>query len=190
MKCSILAGTLAAALALPLFGADAYVIDSDHSSPTFQVGHMGFSSIGGRFNKMQGKVTLDRAAKSGSISVDIDTTSVDTGLARRDNMLKGENWLNTEKYPTMSFKSSALKFNGDQVTGADGELTLNGVTKPVSLNIESLRCGPNPFNKREMCGATASTTIKRTDFGVKGSPGSVTDEVRITINIEAYKESA
>jgi len=188
MKSRSFVAVLATIAVLPVFAADTYVIDPEHSFPFFEVGHMGFSALRGKFGKMGGKVTLDRAAKSGTINVDIDATSIDTGLPRRDNVLKGEDWFNVAKYPTMIYKSSSLKFNGDQPVAAEGELTVNGITKPVPLIIENVRCGPNPFNKREMCGASASAAIKRSDFGVKGSPSSVADDVKIFIGLEAYKD--
>lgn len=189
MRSAFIVAACAGLCAAPAFASDTYVIDPDHSYPTFQVSHQGLSLLLGRFNKIQGKITLDRAAKSGSISVDIDMASVDTGLDRRDTMLAGENWFNTQQFPTMSYKATSLRFNGDEVAGADGELTLKGVTRPVSLTVDHLRCGVG-LGKRETCGATASATIKRMDFGVKASPGGVGDEVKITINLEAYKEGA
>ena len=190
MRIRCLMTALAASLcALPASAADTYAIDPDHSFPFFEVGHAGFSLFRGRFGKMQGKVSLDQAAKAGAIDVEIDATSIDTGLARRDAELKNERWFNTAKYPTLTYKSNAIRFDGDKVVAADGELTIAGVTKPVTLTVENFRCGASPFNPNlQMCGASANATIKRSDFGLKASLNSVADEVKILVSLEARKE--
>jgi polyisoprenoid-binding protein YceI len=186
------AATMALALAIIARGAAAeetYTIDPVHSQPIFEVRHMGFSLQRGSFGKATGKVTLDRAAKKGSIDVTIDTTSIKTIDPRLDTHAKSEDFFNVAKYPTMTFKSSNLIFEGDRVVGLDGELTLIGVTKPVTLKVANEVCGEHPINKRPMCGAEATTTIKRSEWGMKyGIPKAVSDEVKITIPIEAYKE--
>jgi polyisoprenoid-binding protein YceI len=151
----------------------------------------GFSTQVGTFGKISGKVTLDRAAKKGTIDVTIDTTSIRTHDSRVDAIVKGENYFNVEKYPTMNFKSSSLAFDGDKVVGADGELTMIGVTKPVVLKVANFACAENPFNKKPMCAGEATTTIKRSEWGMKaGIPNSSSDEVRIIIPIEAYRDEA
>ena len=139
--------------------------------------------------KSTGKITLDREAKKGSIDVSIDTTSIRSHDPRLDSILKGEDYFNVAKYPTMTFKSTAMRFDGDRLTGVDGELTMIGVTRPVTLKVTDFQCGENPFNKRAMCGAEVSTTIKRSDWGMKTGVGrSSGDDVKITIPVEAYRE--
>ncbi|MDQ2963469.1 MAG: YceI family protein [Pseudomonadota bacterium] len=186
------AATLTLALAINAGRAaaeDTYAIDPVHSQPTFEVRHMGFSSQRGSFGKATGKVTLDRAAKKGSVDVTIDTTSIKTIDPRLDTHVKSEDFFNVAKYPTITFKSTNLTFDGDRVVGLDGELTLLGVTKPVTLKVTNDVCGEHPFNKKAMCGAEATTTINRSEWGMKyGIPKAVSDEVKITIPIEAYKE--
>jgi polyisoprenoid-binding protein YceI len=186
------AATVALALAITAGGGAAeetYTIDPVHSQPTFEVRHMGFSQQHGSFGKATGKVTLDRAAKMGSVEVTIDTTSIKTIDPRLDTHAKSEDFFNVAKYPTMTFKSSNLIFDGDRVVGLDGELTLLGVTRPVALKVANEVCGEHPINKRPMCGAEATTTIKRSEWGMKyGIPRAVSDEVKLTIPIEAYKE--
>ncbi len=168
---------------------DTYAIDPVHSQPMFEVRHMGYSLQRGSFGKATGKVTLDRAAKKGSIEVTIDATSIKTIDTRLDTAVKSEDFFNVAKYPTITFKSTSLTFDGDRVVGVDGELTLLGVTKPVVLKVANDVCGEHPFNKKPMCGAEATTTIKRSEWGMKfGIPKAVSDEVRIIIPIEAYKE--
>jgi polyisoprenoid-binding protein YceI len=188
-----LAAALASALAMPAAVAlaeESYVLDPVHSQPRYEIQHLrGLSTQWGSFGKYAGKVTLDRAAKKGTIDVTIDTTSIRTHDARLDTIVKGEDYFNVGKYPTMTFKSSNMVFDGDKVVGAEGELTMIGVTRPVSLKVANFACIENPFNKKPMCGAEASTTVKRSEWGMKaGIPNSSSDEVRIVIPIEAYKE--
>jgi polyisoprenoid-binding protein YceI len=181
------------ALALPavtLAAEDTYVLDPVHSQPMFEIQHMmGFSNQRGTFNKLAGKVTLDRAEKKGTVDITIDTTSVRSLNEKLETHLKSEDFFNVAKYPTMTFKSTNVVFDGDRVVGVDGDLTMIGVTKPVSLKVENFRCGDHPFNKKPMCGAEASVTIKRSEWGMKyGIPKAVSDDVRLILPIEAYKE--
>ena len=158
--------------------------------PMFEVQHMGgFSNQRGSFGKVSGKIMLDRAAKKGSIELTIDTTSIRSFNDRLDAVLKGEDYFNVAKYPTMTFKSSNLMFDGDRLVGADGELTMLDVTKPVSLKVVNFMCGEHPFNKKPMCGAEATATIMRSEWGMKaGIPKSTSDQVRLTLPVEAYRE--
>ena len=184
----------AAAAAIVAIGASAqetYNIDPVHSQPSFEVQHMGFSIQRGSFMKSTGKVTIDRAAKKGSIEVTIDATSIRTIDPRLDTHVKSPDFFNVEKYPTISFKSTDLVFDGDRVVEVNGELTLLGITKPVVLKVTNERCGEHPINKKPMCGAEATTTVKRSEWGMKyGLPRAVGDDVRIVIPIEAYQEQA
>ena len=184
----------AAAAAIVAIGASAqetYNIDPVHSQPSFEVQHMGFSIQRGSFMKSTGKVTIDRAAKKGSIDVTIDATSIRTIDPRLDTHVKSPDFFNVEKYPTISFKSTDLVFDGDRVVEVNGELTLLGITKPVVLKVMNERCGEHPINKKPMCGAEATTTVKRSEWGMKyGLPRAVGDDVRIVIPIEAYQEQA
>jgi polyisoprenoid-binding protein YceI len=169
--------------------AETYIIDPVHSQPMFEVQHMGFSMQRGSFNKVAGKVMLDRAAGRGSIDVTIDTTSVRTIDPRLDERVKGEDFFDIAHYPTMTFRSSKLNFEGDRITGAEGDLTMLGVTRPVALKVSNFACGEHPINKRAMCGAEVTTTIKRSAWGMNaGIPKAVGDDVRIAIPIEAYRE--
>ena len=184
----------AAAAAIVAIGASAqetYNIDPVHSQPSFEVQHMGFSIQRGSFMKSTGKVTIDRATKKGSVDVTIDATSIRTIDPRLDTHVKSPDFFNVEKYPTISFKSTDLVFDGDRVVEVNGELTLLGITKPVVLKVTNERCGEHPINKKPMCGAEATTTVKRSEWGMKyGLPRAVGDDVRIVIPIEAYQEQA
>jgi polyisoprenoid-binding protein YceI len=185
---------VSAALAFALLigsapAAEIYIIDPVHSQPMFEVQHMGFSMQRGSFNRVAGRVTLDRAGGRGSIDVTIDTTSVRTIDPRLDERVKGEDFFDIAHHPTMTFRSSKLNFEGDRITGAEGELTMLGVTRPVALKVSNFACGEHPINKRAMCGAEVTTTIKRSAWGMNaGIPKAVGDDVRITIPIEAYRE--
>jgi len=186
-------GAAAAALWLGLAAGgaaaeDVYNIDPVHSQPMFEVQHMGYSLQRGSFGKLTGKITVDWVAKTGSIDVAIDATSVKTIDPRLDAHVKTDQFFDVEKYPTITFKSTKLVFDGDRIVGAEGDLTMRGVTKPVTLKIANEVCGEHPMNKRQMCGAEGSAMIKRSDWGMTyGLPKAVADDVRIILPIEAYK---
>ena len=179
---------LAALVAVPAIAQETYVIDPVHSQPQWVATHIGFSNQHGNFGKATGKIVLDRAAKKGSIDVSIDATSIRTYSDRLDQIVKGERFFNVEKFPTMTYKSTALVFDGDNVVGANGEFTMLGVTRPVALKMTTFKCGPHPFNKKPMCGGEATATIKRSEFGMKAALGAASDDVRILIAFEGVKE--
>jgi polyisoprenoid-binding protein YceI len=185
---AIFAG-LIAAIAIPAAAQETYVLEPAHSQPGFETTHIGMSTQRGAFGKATGTVTLDRAAKKGTVDVTIDTTSIKTFDARLDPTLKGDKYFNVEKYPTITFKSSNVVFDGDRVVAVNGEMTMLGVTKPVNLKVDNFKCGEHPFNKRAMCGADASATIKRSDWGMTaGIPLTPSDEVKLVIPIEAFRQ--
>ena len=168
---------------------ETYTIDPVHSQPTFEARHMGFSQQRGSFARSTGKITLDRAAKKGTVEVVIDTTSIKTFDPRLDDQMKSENFFNVAKYPTLTFKGNNVVFDGDRVVQVDGDLTMLGVTKPMSLKVTNFVCGEHPINKKPMCGAEATTTIVRSEWGMKYAlPKAVSDEIKLTIPIEAYRE--
>lgn len=167
---------------------ETYVIDNAHTFPRFEYNHLGYSTQVNRFDKTKGKIVLDRAAKTGSVNVEIDAKSINTGLPIFNAHLQAEDYFDTAKYPVITFKSDTVRFEGDKVVSVDGDLTIKGVTKPVTLNVTSFNCKPHPMNKKDACGANATTKIKRSDFNAgKGVP-AVSDEVILTIPIEAIKE--
>ncbi len=189
LKRSTLAALLAAAMPLAAHAtADSYTIDPAHTYPHFTINHLGFSTMHGRFDKTSGKVTLDRAAKKGSVDISIEAASVNTGFAKRDDHLKSPDFFNVAEFPTISYKSDAFKFNGDVPSVVEGNLTLNGVTKPVALTISGFRCDTNPMNKKYECGAGATAEIKRSDFGMKTFLPAVGDDIKLEFEIEAYKD--
>ena len=186
-KLAILA--VAASLSSAAFAApETYVIDGTHTFPRFEYNHLGYSIQVSRFDKTSGKITLDRAAKTGSVDVVIDAKSVNTGYALFNEHIQGEDYFYTAKYPTITFKSSSLKFDGDKLVAVDGDLTVKGVTKPVTLTVTSFHCMPHPMLKKDACGANATTKIKRSEFNAGKNAPFVSDEVTLTIPVEAVKE--
>lgn len=188
MNTRLLAVVLGVLLTAPAFAADSYTIDPSHTHPSYEISHMGFSVQRGRFDSVHGKLTLDRAAKTGTADVTIDVASISTGVPKLDEHLKSEDFFNVAKFPTLTFKASRMGFQGDKVVSIPGELTLLGVTKPVTLAVERFVCGPHPMLKREDCGAEATATIRRTDFGMTKYVPLVGDEVKLIINVEALHD--
>ena len=184
--------TLAAITALGLQGAahaaDSYTLDSSHSFPRFEINHFGFSTHHGQFNKTAGKLVLDRAAKTGSIEITVQTASIGTGDPKLEEHLRGPDFFNVEKFPTMVYKAKTIKFNGNVPVSAEGELTLLGVTKPLTLTIARVVCAQHAFYKKEDCGAEVSGTLKRSDFGTTKYVPAVGDEVTLHIQVEAIKD--
>ncbi|MCG3188565.1 MAG: Protein YceI [Burkholderiaceae bacterium] len=174
---------------------ETYLLDPTHTIPVFSISHFGMSTVYGKFERSTGKVVLDRAAKSGSIEVKIPTTTISTGDSKRtdgqrsrDEHLRAADFFNVAEFPDMVFKSTKFNFAGDKVESVDGTLTLLGVSKPLKLTAASFNCGPNPFSKKEMCGADLVGSIKRTDFGMKFGVPAISDEVKLMIAVEAYKQ--
>jgi polyisoprenoid-binding protein YceI len=172
---------------------DHYTIDPNHTYPSFQAPHIGGISFWrGKFDRSSGTVTLDRAARTGSVDITIDTTSIDFGHEKMNTHAKSPDMFDVEKFPTARFESSSIDFEGDTPVGVHGSLTLHGVTKPVFLKIASFKCIMHPMLKREVCGADASAEIDRSDFGIgDGVPQSIpTGKVTLAIQVEALKDAA
>ncbi|MBS1190982.1 MAG: polyisoprenoid-binding protein [Rhodocyclaceae bacterium] len=180
---------LAAAVSLPAAGEpETYIIDGKHTFPRFEYSHFGYSTQVSRFDRTAGKIVLDRAARTGSVDVTIDVASVDTGNALLDEHLQGDDFFDVKKFPTITFKSRTLKFTGDKVSEVDGNLTIKGITKPVSLTVTSFKCMPHPLLKKDACGANATTRINRTEFNAGKYAPAVSDDVILSIAVEALKE--
>ena len=173
-----------AALAAP----ETYNVEPTHTYPRFEYSHFGYSNQQQRFDKTSGKIVLDRAAKTGSVDVTIDATSVNTGYALFNGHIQAEDFFNTAKYPTITFKSTGVKFEGDKPVAIDGNLTIKGVTKPVTLTVTSFHSMPHPMLKKDAIGANAVTKVKRSEFNMGKNVPYVSDEVSLTIAVEAIKE--
>jgi polyisoprenoid-binding protein YceI len=183
------AAILSIAAAAPALAApETYVVDGSHTFPRFSYSHLGFSTQLSRFNKTTGKVVFDKTAKTGSVDIEIDAKSVDTGSTLFNEHIQGEDFLDTAKFPTATFKSTKVLFKGDKPAKIQGELTIKGVTKPVVLTVTSFQAMPHPMQKKDAIGANATTTIKRSEFNAGKYAPHVGDEVRIDIAIEAIKD--
>ena len=181
--------TLAAALAAPAVAApETYVLDSAQSFPRFSYNHFGYSTQVSRFNKTTGKIIYDKEAKTASVDIVIDATSVDSGFPVFNEHLRGEDFFDTAKYPTATFKSTKVVFEGDKPSAIEGNLTIKGITKPVTLTVTSFHAMPHPMKKKDAIGANAFTTVKRSDFNAGKYAPNVGDEIRIDLGVEAIKE--
>lgn len=179
----------AAMLSSTAFAAtETYVIDNNHTFPSFSYSHFGFSIQTSRFNKTSGKLTLDKAARTGSVDVTIDMKSVDTGSTLFNEHIQGEDFLDTAKYPTATFRSTHIRFDGDKPDAIEGNLTMKGIAKPVTLKVTAFKAMPHPMMKKDAIGANASATVKRTDFNAGKYAPNVGDDVTINIAIEAIRE--
>jgi polyisoprenoid-binding protein YceI len=185
---------LVAAVAFALSASSAmaapetYVIDGTHTYPRFSYSHMGFSTQLSRFSNTTGKVVFDKAAKRGEVDIVIDMNSVDTGVEKFNEHLRSADFFETARFPAATFKSTKVTFDGDKPFKVDGNLTIKGITKPVTLTVSSFQAMPHPMLKKDAIGANAHTLIKRSDFGAGMYAPHVSDEVRIDIALEAVKE--
>ena len=178
-----------AAAATPSFAApETYTIDGSHTFPRFSYSHFGMSTQLSRFDKTTGSVVLDKAARTGSVDVTIDMTSVNTGFAAFNEHIQGKDFLDTAQFPTATFKSTKVVFAGDKPATIEGNLTIKGVTKPVTLKVSNFVALPHPMLKKDAIGADASTVIKRSEFNAGMFAPNVGDEVTITVSLEAIKQ--
>ena len=164
-------------------------IDPVHSSLEFQVRNMGLVTVKGFFADFEGSLEVgdDGSAQAeGTVQV----ASVHTRSEKRDEHLRSADFFNVTEFPAMSYKGKATKFNGDAPATVEGELTLLGVTKPVTLTVERWKCGPDPRTqgKRYFCGGNTTGAFNRSDFGMKFIVGPVSDEVKLWMSLEAFRD--
>jgi len=184
-----LAAALFAALAGSAIAAPVtYNVDGSHTYPRFSYSHFGYSTQLSSFKNTSGKVVFDAEAKTGSVDITIDMKSVNTGFDDFNGHIQGEDFLDTAKFPTATFKSTKVVFEGDKPKSIDGVLTIKGVSKPVTLTVTSFQAMPHPMLKKPALGANAFTTIKRSEFNAGKFAPYVGDEVRIDIAIEAIAQ--
>jgi polyisoprenoid-binding protein YceI len=173
-----------AAMAAPV----TFNIDTAHTAPRFEYNHFGYSNQIHSFDKTSGKIVLDSAAKTGSVDLTIDTKSVNTGFPLFNEHIQDKDFFDTADYPTITFKSTGVKFEGDKPVAVEGKLTIKGVTKPVTLTVTSFQEMVNPILKRDAIGANAVAKIKRSDFNMGKYAPYVSDDVNLIIAVEAVKE--
>ena len=191
MRKSLLAAAAAASLLAGAVQAApvAYAIDPTHTFATFEIGHFGASVNRGRFDKKEGKVELDKAAKAGKVEISIDVTSINSGTPAFNTHLQSPDLFNAAKFPTMTFVSDKFVFNGDKVSEVVGNLTLLGKTQPVTLKANHFNCYESPMLKREVCGGDFEATIDRTAFGMNyGVDWGFPKNVRLVVQVEAVKQ--
>lgn len=185
MKLNKLIAALFVLSAAPAF-AQTYNVDANHTYPSFEGDHFGASSWRGKFNKTSGVIVLNRAAKTGTADITIDTTSVDFGLDLMNEHARSEKLFNTAKFPTATYKGTSMKFDGDKLVSVDGQFTLLGVTKPLTLQMTKFKCFMHPILKKEVCGGDAVAEFNRTDFGMDyGIAWGFSPTVKLAIQVEA-----
>jgi len=180
-------GLFAASSSAPR-SADTYQVDSVHSSMIFRIKHMGVANFYGRFNSISGSFSLDDNASKNSFQVEIQTGSIDTAQKKRDDHLKSPDFFNAVQFPKITFKSTEVKKSSDDSFDVTGELTLHGVTKPVTAKVT--KTGSGTMRGRQVAGVEAVLTIKRSDFGMSyGLDGNALgDEVYIAISLEGARQ--
>jgi polyisoprenoid-binding protein YceI len=188
MRARFVVAAFLVAFAAPAFSQENYRVDPLHTTTTFSVSHLGLSLQRGSFGRTTGTVILDRAAKKGSIDVAIDATSVTSGSPSRETLLRGEDYFNIAQFPSITFRSTNLKFDGDRLVGAEGEVTIRGVTKPVTLSVADFKCAIHPATKKPACGAEVTASVKRSEFGMTKNQPSTGDDVNIAVAIEGIQQ--
>jgi polyisoprenoid-binding protein YceI len=176
---------LAVGAASSAVAADTYQIEKTHADLLFSIEHAGFTQKHGWFRDFDGTLQYDPAKPENSkVEVTVKTDSLDTALPARDKDVKGEGFLNTAKYPEMRFVSTKVVPAANQELRIEGNLTLHGVTKPITLNAKLNKAAPNPFDKRPTLGFSATGSLKRSDFGITSFIPVVGDLVKITLDVE------
>lgn len=166
-----------------------YVIDPTHTFVTFEADHFGTSTLRGRFDRKEGTVRLDRAAKTGHVVVSFDTASVDTGVSALDVHLKSADFFNTSRWAKAEFIGDSFRFDGDKVSAVAGTLTLLGKPLPLTLQATRFNCYLNPLLKREVCGGDFEASIARSRWGMgHGLDEGLPDTIRLLIQVEAIKQ--
>lgn len=156
---------------------------------TFEVNHFGTSTNRGRFDKKEGTVKLDKAAKTGKVELTLETGSIDTGTTAFDKHLQSDSFFNSASFPTAKFVANAFSFSGDKVSEVKGVLTLLGNTLPIVLKATNFNCYVNPMLKLEVCGGDFETTIQRSQWGMGwGINLGIPDAVKLAVQVEAVKQ--
>jgi polyisoprenoid-binding protein YceI len=183
MAAALVAGASGCVLAAP----ETYTVDPNHTYPSLEMPHMGISVWRGKFNKSSGKVTLDRAAATGTVEIRVDTMSIDFGHMGMNTFAVAEDWLGVDKYPTMTYKG-AIRFTADKPTSVEGQLTLRDVTRPLTLRINKFGCIPHPLYRKEVCGADAEGDLNRADYGMTLYSDGEAGKIHLRIQVEALKD--
>jgi polyisoprenoid-binding protein YceI len=191
MKIALSAAMVTLIAGSALAGPATYDIDPSHTYPSFEADHMGGLSVWrGKLDKTSGTVVLDKDKGTGSVDISIDTSSIDFGNEKLNEHAKGADLFDVTKYPTAIYKGTLVKFKNGAPTEVQGQFTLHGVTKPLTLTINQFLCKPNPMTKKEVCGADASATFNRKDYGMGlGEAYGFKMDVKLAIQVEAVRQS-
>ncbi|TWI00981.1 polyisoprenoid-binding protein YceI [Luteimonas cucumeris] len=188
MRLSRLHALLALVLAASAASAEEriYVLDPGHTYPSFETDHVGMSTWRGKFNESRGEVQIDRERGTGQVDVAIDTRSIDFGNDALNEWAVGDQFLDTAKYPEATYRGKLIAFRDGAPTRVEGEFTLRGVTRPLTLTIDRFKCMPHMIHKRDWCGADAHATFDRSQFGLDvGKEMGVDMNVTLRIQVEA-----
>jgi polyisoprenoid-binding protein YceI len=159
-----------------------------HSIPVFEFSHLELTTQTGRFDRVAGTIVLDLAARKGSVSYEIETTSLNMGFGTEKSSSPGYYLFQVDKFPKITFTSSKLIFdNSRAVIAAEGQFTMLGVTKPLTVRVDGFKCAMHPMNRKAMCAGNITATIKRSDFGMVKFIPAISDEIKISVPVEAYK---
>jgi polyisoprenoid-binding protein YceI len=166
-----------------------YNVDPNHTYPSFEADHFGgLSNWRGKFDKSSGTIWLDKEKGTGKVDISVDVSSIDFGMPKLNEHAKSAEIFDAAKYPTATYKGTLTKFKDGAPTEVDGQFTLHGVTRPLTLKINQFKCMMHPMTKKEVCGADASATFNRSDFGVSyGDKYGFKQEVKLQIQVEAGK---
>jgi polyisoprenoid-binding protein YceI len=166
-----------------------YNVDPSHTYPSFEADHFGGLSVWrGKFDKTSGTIVYDKDKGAGTVDITIDASSIDFGHEKLNEHAKSPEMFDVAKFPTATFKGTLAGFKAGGPTEVQGQFTLHGVTKPLTLTINQFKCMINPMSKKEVCGADASATFNRSDFGVNyGDKYGFKQEVKLQIQVEGVK---
>ena len=184
------AAALVAGIAGPaLAEVENYEVDPNHTYPSIEFSHMGISYWRGKFNRTRGRITVDRAARTGTVDVVIETASINFGLDEMDEKARSDDFFDVTRFPAATYRGT-LQFVNDKPAAVDGAVTIMGTTHPVKLTINLFGCMLHPMHKKEVCGADAEGTLKWSEFGMKMSRfgEGKAGEVRLRIQVEAIKQ--
>ncbi|MBX3601353.1 MAG: polyisoprenoid-binding protein [Rubrivivax sp.] len=168
-------------------GLPVYTLDPTHTFVSFEIRPAGLSTARGRFDRKQGRIAFDRAARRGEVEIEVATASVSTGVPAFDALLRGESLLASERHPTARFVGERFDFEGDRVSAVAGTLTLRGRTQPLTLRATRFACYANPLFQREVCGGDFEAPLRHRDFGI-AAPAGVPEEVRLVVQVEAIRQ--
>jgi len=189
MKIALSAALLTLAAGTALADPVTYQIDPSHTYPSFEADHMGGLSVWrGKFDTSAGTIVYDKDKGAGTVDVTIQTASINFGMAKLDEHASSADLFDVAKYPTATYKGTLVNFKNGAPTQVQGQFTLHGVTHPLTLTINSFKCMPNPMTKKEVCGADASGSFQRNDYGMSfGDKYGFKMDVKLQIQIEAIR---